>query len=307
MPQKNLKPCKKMPVLTLWTLKWLRQGTNAIITMIKKDKFSPTVFSQYDISYVKNGNALQKFDWHCPKKIMGDTLSPTPTIFYIHGGAWASADKKIYTRLCKDFCERDFVVININYRLIPEVTLEDTYEDCLKAIKFCLKNSAKFGIDKDKLIIGGDSAGAHLAALIAGKVSMNKLFLNGKIVGTVLLYGLFNLNHMADSKFAILPPLHKGFKASKCLNLKRFYHDYSPIYYVTDKFPPSFLSAGKIDNISAETIEFLEVLKQKGVKTQSIIFPADRKDARHAFINLNNPARQETVMAIGKSLLDFIK
>ena len=54
-------------------------------------------------------------------------------------------------------------------------------------------------------------------------------------------------------------------------------------------------------------LEFNEILKQNSVTTYPLIFPRERRDARHAFINLNNSARQEALMEISKALKNFIK
>ncbi len=308
MLKKNNANSPNFPLKTKLRLKMLRQGTELILPIIKTDKYAPNVISRYNIPYAAKDSSLQKFDWHYPiSRQLKNGIKPTPTLFYIHGGAWSSADKKVYSRLCKDLAQRGFVVININYRLLPEYDLEVTYQDCVTAIQFCLQHADKLGIDPSKLIIGGDSAGAHLSALIAGKITTNNLTINGNIVGTVLIYGVYNLNHLADSKFSVLPPLHEGFKKAKGKSLGEFYHNFSPIYYVTPKFPPSFLTVGMVDLLYPETVEFIEILNANGVKNKSLIFPKDRKDGRHAFINLNSPARQEAVMTIGKTIQQFVK
>jgi len=302
------KKSHSFPLSTKMRLHFMRRSTEVASHIIQTDKNSPNIHSVYNIPYRRNHHNLQTLDWHTPIHSISNTNNVLmPTIFYIHGGAWASADKHYYTRLCKDMAERDFTVINLNYRLIPEHTLNDAYADCVSAIRYCIKHHKEYAINPDKIILAGDSAGAHLSALIVAKTTSGILHFDCRFVGTILLYGLYNLQHMASSKFSILPPLHQGFKKDKGTNVSRFYRDFSPVSFVTPNFPPSFLSCGQCDSLSAETIEFNEILKQNGVTTYPMIFPRERRDARHAFINLNNSARQEALMGISKALKNFIK
>lgn len=295
------------PLSTKFKLHVMRHSTEFASKIIQTDKDSPDIHSIYNIPYHKT-HGLQQMDWHTPTKSLNKKQNTLmPTIFYIHGGAWASADKRYYTRFCKDMAERGFTVININYRLLPEFTLNDAYQDCISAIRYCIKYNQDFAINTDKIILAGDSAGAHLSALIVAKATSNILKFDCKFVGTILLYGLYNLQHMAHSKFSILPPLHQGFKQDKGKNISRFYHHFSPVSFITPAFPPTFLSCGKCDTLSPETIEFNEILRQHNIVTYPLIFPRERRDARHAFINLNNSARHEAIMAISKALKKFIK
>ena len=296
------------PLATRVKLQIMRHSTELASRVIQTDKDSPTIHSIYNIPYRRKHHNLQTMDWHTPvSSISQNHNTLMPTVFYIHGGAWASADKRYYTRLSKDIAERGFTVININYRLIPEFTLNDAYNDCVSAIRYCLRHNQDFAINTDKIILAGDSAGAHLSALISAKATAGILHFDCRFVGNILLYGLYNLQHMASSRFSILPPLHQGFKQDKGSNVSRFYRDFSPVSFVTPNFPPSFLSCGKCDTLSPETIEFNEILKQHNVTTHTLIFPRERRDARHAFINLNNSARHEAIMAISKTLKKFIK
>ena len=305
MPQKKQ---HSFPFSTKLKLHLMRHSTEFASKIIQTDKDSPNIHSMYNIPYRQNCDNLQKFDWHTPTISLRDNQNILmPTIFYLHGGAWSSADKKYYTRFCKDMAERGFTIININYRLLPEFTLNDAYQDCISAIRYCIKHNQDFAINPDKIIIAGDSAGAHLSALITAKATSGILKIPCKFVGSILLYGLYNLQHMANSKFSILPPLHQGFKQDKGKNISRFYRDFSPVSFTTSSFPPTFLCCGKCDTLSPETIEFNEILHNHNVTTYPLIFPRERRDARHAFINLNNSARHETIMAISKALKKFIK
>ena len=291
---------QNLPLDVLAELMLNRGGTKAVTPLIKTDKRTPSVRSIYNIPYTQDTkNKFLQFDWHCPTQIAEKIQNATaPTVFYIHGGAWSSGDKKLYSRLSKDIAERGYTVINLNFRYLPEHNLATHYYDCAKCINYCLNKAELFGIDCNNLFIAGDSSGAHIAALLGGRISKNKFRIQGKLAGLILFYGIYDLNNLSTVDFHICNTLHKGFEKIKGASLTDFYRIYSPITYVNSNYPPCFITAGKVDGLHTESIMFVEKLKKAGIKTCSLIFPENRKDARHAFINLDGQARAEALNAM---------
>jgi acetyl esterase/lipase len=93
---------------------------------------------------------------------------PMPVVVYIHGGGWvggdklAAADSPEVTELVK----RGFLVASINYGLAPQYSILEQIENAKCAIRFLRANTSRFGINPDKIGVLGESAGAHLAAVI---------------------------------------------------------------------------------------------------------------------------------------------
>jgi arylformamidase len=91
-----------------------------------------------------------------------------PLILYVHGGGWSIGDKRqaagskpqFYTTLGYAFAAT-------NYRLVPGVTPADQARDIATAIAHLRARAGKLGIDPDRIVLMGHSAGAHLAALVA--------------------------------------------------------------------------------------------------------------------------------------------
>ncbi len=292
-----------MPLKSKIALAFEKHGTHLISKVLVKDKYAETVSSFYDIPYSSDKNDTSRmFDWHCPR-IIADCIggAPTPVLFYIHGGSWTAADKSIFTILAKDFAERGIIVINVNYRLMPENSFTDTYADAVNCVKFCLKNADMLGIDKNCVFFGGDSAGAHLSSLICAKQTTGHLKLDCKIRGTFLFYGVYDLKHLGAVNFNSCNALHNYFTKlyeNRPDELLKFYNEYSPIEFITPAFPPSFITAGKIDHLTnTETETLVSLLNDLGVENTSLIFPKHRWDARHAFINLMFRARKQALAA----------
>lgn len=299
--QKNDRPA--LPLATKINLYLERQGTYLISNILKKDKKSINVHSVHNIPYsTDKTNPMRQFDWHCPRFLALNAHSTSiPVLFYIHGGSWSAADKSIYSRLCKDFAEQGIIVININYRLMPENPFEDTFADVVQCINFCLQNADMFGINRDMVFFGGDSAGAHLSSLVCAKATSGKLALDCQIRGAFLFYGVYDLKNLGKVNFRSCRVLDKGFKKlykDDPAALTQFYNEYSPIEYVTSAFPPCVVAAGKIDHLTrTESLEFIKKLDALGVEHTDVIFPKSRLDARHAFMNLSVKAHKQTLLA----------
>ena len=116
-----------------------------------------------DIPYVENGHKRQVLDIYIPEE---PASKPLPVMFWIHGGGWQVGDKSDVALKSKVLAERDFVFVSTNYRLLPEVKMEELIGDVARSLGWVYKNIAAYGGDPRRIFVGGHSAGAQLAALI---------------------------------------------------------------------------------------------------------------------------------------------
>lgn len=116
-----------------------------------------------DIPYVENGHARHRLDIYSPMEKKSDNL---PVVFWIHGGGWQAGDKGDVALKPKVLTERGFLFVSTNYRLLPEVSMEVLTQDVAKSLAWVHKNIAKYGGDPKRILVGGHSAGAQLAALL---------------------------------------------------------------------------------------------------------------------------------------------
>ena len=115
-----------------------------------------------DIVLFSEGTADITADIHRPV-----SRKPAPILIYIHGGAWVSGSSKTHRPIGFGFARHGYLVFNINYRLAPEYPFPTPFEDCVAAIRWVVKNAAKYGGDASRIAIGGDSAGGNLSAAAA--------------------------------------------------------------------------------------------------------------------------------------------
>lgn len=114
-----------------------------------------------DLFYTEAKDKLQSLDVHAPSQ--GEKH---PVIVWIHGGGWKAGDKGSLQKKSQAFVEKGFVLVSLNYRFIPAVTLKDMMGDLAKGVRWVRDHVAEHRGDPERLVIMGHSAGAHLAALL---------------------------------------------------------------------------------------------------------------------------------------------
>lgn len=104
----------------------------------------------------------------------GQASPQKPIVIYVHGGAWAVGDKaNSITNKTNLFSSLGYLFVSVNYRLSPSTVSADPNrikfpihnEDVADAVKWIYENIATYGGDKNKIVLLGHSAGAHLVSL----------------------------------------------------------------------------------------------------------------------------------------------
>lgn len=116
-----------------------------------------------DIPYIENGHKRHVLDIYSPESPAGRSL---PVLFWIHGGGWQTGDKSDVALKPKALTARGFVFVSTNYRLLPEVQMEELIGDVARSLGWVYRNIARYGGDPRRIFVGGHSAGAQIAALL---------------------------------------------------------------------------------------------------------------------------------------------
>lgn len=94
-------------------------------------------------------------------------VAKAPVLLFIHGGGWSIGDKAHAAGGKATWANgKGWAFASANYRLVPQATVEQQAADVAAAIAWLRANAAKEGLDPDRIVLMGHSAGAHLAALV---------------------------------------------------------------------------------------------------------------------------------------------
>jgi acetyl esterase len=89
-------------------------------------------------------------------------------LVYLHGGGWVIGDLDSHDNVCRALANGSgHAVLSVDYRLAPEHPFPAGLEDAFGSLRWAATHADQLGIDPDRIAIGGDSAGANLAAVVA--------------------------------------------------------------------------------------------------------------------------------------------
>ncbi|MCZ6792441.1 MAG: DUF1080 domain-containing protein [Planctomycetota bacterium] len=124
----------------------------------------PGVRFEPNIAY-RQGNEAWRLDLALPED-RGD--SPRPGLVFVHGGGWRSGDKRrgYFLEGALDYARKGYVCITVNYRLTGDAPFPACVEDVKCAVRWFRANAGKYNVDPKRIGGYGNSAGAHLVAML---------------------------------------------------------------------------------------------------------------------------------------------
>ncbi len=123
---------------------------------------APSVPGKQTLAY--GNDPLQSLDFYPAQGARRDA----PLVLFVHGGGWkrGSKDNADGTWKAPHFTQAGYAYASINYRLVPEATVEQQAADVAAALRHLIDHAASLGFDPRRVVIMGHSAGAHLVALV---------------------------------------------------------------------------------------------------------------------------------------------
>ncbi|MDE6155262.1 MAG: alpha/beta hydrolase, partial [Eubacterium sp.] len=222
-----------------------------------------------DLAYIDDGNIYHQLDVYYPE----GTTEKLPVIIDIHGGGWMYGNKELNKYYCLALASRGYVVFNINYRLVPDVTVNEQLQDCAYALKWISENMQDYPCDTENILLTGDSAGGQLAVYSAALLQSEKLrevfdVVDGDLQPSALLL-TSPVSYMNDgSAFSMYTKIlwgrdYKDKATYEYMNLDQI------IDYV--QLPPTYLITSSGDTLAhSQTLKAAELLESKGVQTELV-------------------------------------
>jgi acetyl esterase/lipase len=224
-----------------------------------------------------------------------DGAARRPVVVFVHGGAWRSRTSR-HGGAFRDFpavlasvAARHYVVASVNYRFAGEARFPAAVQDVALAIRWLRVHSAEYGIDTNRFVAWGSSAGGEIAAVLGTACGVptfeptaDPRDTSGNegsvcVQGVIDWYGLVDLE--ADGKDlgkADVPDYvtaYLGCKLAECA--AGWARSASPFPYIDAKDPPFLIQHGAADTTvaPAQSKRLYEALRAAGVPAELVIYP----------------------------------
>ncbi|XZL95154.1 alpha/beta hydrolase fold domain-containing protein [Clostridium perfringens] len=241
-----------------------------------------------------------------------------PCIVYIHGGAFIGGSLDVSENPCKLIAEGiNGIVISVDYSLAPEKPYPLGLNDCRKVVEYIEKNNFLYGIDKNKIGIVGESAGANLATIVANENSNIKF--QGLVYPVVTFVeknpffnwdiDLYKNPYKEEKIYNFINSLRNCEDLVQKLYIQRTLdprrEDLSPIFNKNlSKAKKTLIAVSEYDYLRVQGEAYGKLIHKAGVETKIIRY----EGVNHAFLdNLGiYPQAEDTINEIVKEFLDTI-
>lgn len=268
------------------------------------------------VTYKKFSNEELSLSYYYPECYQ--TYNKTfPAIIFIHGGGWSS--RKIFPDqngvwqgdhlgyLARFFSQKGYVSVSVDYRLIKEAgqkaeyQIIDCVDDCADAVHYILQHATEHKIDAERVCLVGESAGGHLAAMLATRYRFSNFRFK-----TIFLFNSI-LNFEIDAKWETRIPkqsIHPMLR-NKSLRAREAY--LSPEKAVHYNMQPVVLFHGDcdttVDKLHSE--RFYCAMKSFGLPCDIHLM----ENAQHAFLLAEYTTQQDicknAILILEKTLNDM--
>ncbi len=273
-------------VVSPWPISLLIRGLFTIganLTVKEMRAYEPTsgVNEVLDCSYGNRG-ADTTFDVFPP----ADSMGQRPTVVWIHGGGWISGDKTDVNPYARILASHGYTTVTLNYTIAPEAIYPAALNQLTDALGFLIAHAAEYGIDPNRIVLAGDSAGSQFAAQLAcmitnpvyaDRVGIQPTLTPQQLRAVVLNCGIYDVSGIPDAP----GPGPWGFRAAlrSYLGQRDWAHTeggqlMSTLHYVTGDFPATWISGGNADPLTAsQSRPMASRLAELGVDVTPVFYP----------------------------------
>lgn len=210
-----------------------------------------------------------------------------PLIINVHGGGLIIGSKEFNIKFNVELYERGFNVASIEYRLIPDVQVYDQYSDVINALRFIENHLDDWNIDKNKVYIVGDSAGAYLILYCLAIMNNSKMqHITGcsscsiDIKAAGLISGMFYTRRFDEIGLFLSKYLYGTDSRAEAFEF--YTHPDNKEILDSVKSMPMFMTTSKCDKLHKYTTDLYKALIKNGNTAELLDVQKDKK-LDHAF------------------------
>jgi acetyl esterase/lipase len=214
-----------------------------------------------------------------------DATALQPTLIFYHGGGWIGGTKEASFMSIMPWLEMGWNVVNVEYRMARVAPAPAGVEDALCALRFVVAQAKTYGVDTNRLVVSGESAGGHLA-LAAGMIPASAGFTSicaaggftasenavPKVAAIINWYGIADLNDM------LAGPNARSYAVQwlgGSANRNDVAKSVSPLTYVRAGLPPILSIQGDADPIVpySQNVRLRDALTKAGATNELVTVP----------------------------------
>ncbi|GMV92442.1 MAG: hypothetical protein AMXMBFR82_22200 [Candidatus Hydrogenedentota bacterium] len=203
------------------------------------------------IVYGRDGEYDLVLDLYQPEQVD----APAPALVFIHGGGWARHGRDYYAFWASRYASMGYVCVSIDYRISEEAPFPAAVEDAKCAVRWVRAKADELQIDPNRIAVIGQSAGAHLALMVAYSPDVPELEGDGGhedyrsgVRAVVNFYGPTDLTTPLLSHRKSVKKFMGGRSQEDAPDQ---YAAASPMRYLTSDDPPTLIFHGTADDVVA--------------------------------------------------------
>lgn len=244
---------------------------------------------------------MHRLDLFVPSEGTG----PFPLLVWVHGGGWRMGDKadlesaELQTgQMKRALLQRGFAIASVNYRLLPDTRFPEPMQDVAAAVRYLRSNAAELRVDPERFAIGGESAGGHLATMVAYtpkdpalQGTLGRTDADASVKAVVAFYGIYDLRSRSADQKAACGGGKSGLESSHGRLIgadpdspqgQPLAAAASPVTHVSAQSPPTLLFHGRRDCTTppAQAEKLTAALDGAGVTNEVTYIDAAHADPR---------------------------
>lgn len=241
-----------------------------------------------------------------------DNQEILPVIVYIHGGGWSLGNAESVAWFAKLLSANGYVVCNVDYALAPEHPYPASTCQLTEVINYIYEHAEDYGINRDKIFIGGNSAGAHLSsqlgALFTDEEYARQLGVAPRvpckaICGLLLFNGVYNFDTAGDCGFFAFGKWVWAYTGQKDYRAYERLDEMSTVKHITPNYPATFITVGDADPLEPQTKELAERLSENGIDYVALLWTGKDANLDHDYIYEMNTEQAQKGL---KMILEFL-
>jgi pectinesterase len=240
-----------------------------------------------DVVYKKIGEQSLTMDIFMPGK---HVPSKHIAILFIHGGGWRAGNKSLHHALAQKLASIGYTCFTPAYRLSTEALYPAAVLDIKSSIRWVRSNAKHYHIDKNKIVVGGHSAGGQLAAFM-GSTNDDPTYVDSKSTISDRVNAVINVDGILafihpesgegdDSKKPSAGTLWFGYTKNERPDI---WNEASPLSHVNENASPMLFFNSSVSRMHAGRTDYINILSKYNISSEVVSYD----NAPHSFLFFN--------------------